>query len=475
MTNKYKGIIYKRTCIVTNKSYIGQTVNEYLRNLNWNNLNHSYSGNKINSARKEYGVENFTYEVLFFTMSSDLGRLSYILNTMEKYYIKKFNTYNDGYNSTLGGGNCKDKAKRDDFYKIPVVQLDLDGNYVNEFDNIALAAKSMNSAGGKSSQTILNCCEGTSYISGGYQWMYSSDYYSPNLENKGKYNCPNNVSINQYDLSGNYITTYSSIKEASESLNVNYSAITHCCREWKNFKNVYSAYGFMWRYNTTNDKSNIDPYEKTDVQESTRIPVLKYSLEGKFLEEYPSITKASVETSSDTKGIIISCNALDSSIMCGGFLWRYKKDFDGIKEIPPKFLSTCKKVNQYDLDGNYIKTFDSVEKARSSIGISGSKGIQNSCNDFGNNISLNHSGGFLWRYVEDVGEGNTSSIPKYIKHYSELIPILKIDPKSGEVIKEYMSIQDADTDNGFYRGCLSRRLKLSNPTIYKNYIWKYKN
>ena len=89
------GVIYKITNILNGKAYIGRRkcVKNKLSSL------HKYwgSGSYIRNAIKKYGLENFTKEYLDFAMSDEE------LDKLEILYIKKFNTYKDGYNQTIGG------------------------------------------------------------------------------------------------------------------------------------------------------------------------------------------------------------------------------------------------------------------------------------------------------------------------------------------------------------------------------------
>lgn len=49
----------------------------------------------------------------------------------------------------------------------------------------------------------------------------------------------------QYDLNGNFIKEWPSIKEIVRQLNYNKSCISFCCR---NFRNIKTAYGYIWKY-----------------------------------------------------------------------------------------------------------------------------------------------------------------------------------------------------------------------------------
>ena len=97
-----KGIIYKYVS-PSGKVYIGQTVEEKKRRRIFNNLNQSYGGVKIDAARKKYGPQNFDYIVLVEVESDDIVELKTFLNQLEIGFIRMYDSYNCGYNSTLGG------------------------------------------------------------------------------------------------------------------------------------------------------------------------------------------------------------------------------------------------------------------------------------------------------------------------------------------------------------------------------------
>lgn len=83
------------------KMYIGQT-NDFKKR----KKDHFANGknNKINTslynAMRKYGVDNFEMEII----EDDIKKED--INKKEIYYIKKYNTYYEGYNMTFGGDNC---------------------------------------------------------------------------------------------------------------------------------------------------------------------------------------------------------------------------------------------------------------------------------------------------------------------------------------------------------------------------------
>lgn len=95
------GIIY-RYVSPSGKSYIGQTTNEQKRRNCFNDHKY-YSGQKMDNAIKKYGAENFAYEVLYRNEYPTMDEAIADLNRKEREYISKFDSYNNGYNMTLGG------------------------------------------------------------------------------------------------------------------------------------------------------------------------------------------------------------------------------------------------------------------------------------------------------------------------------------------------------------------------------------
>ena len=99
---EYEGIIYRYKS-PSGKYYIGQTVVEEQRRGVFLNSNCRYGGSKIDNARKKYGPENFEYTVLLKVSGDNLEEIKTYLNTLEIGFIKMYDSYKNGYNSTEGG------------------------------------------------------------------------------------------------------------------------------------------------------------------------------------------------------------------------------------------------------------------------------------------------------------------------------------------------------------------------------------
>lgn len=210
-----QGIIYKWTNLKNNKVYIGKTTREKERY--YEHLHDRRKDLPFHRALDKYGKDNFRYEVIFCTKSNSHDNLNVVLNTLERYYIKKFKANNKhfGYNLTEGGdglsgykmteehkknistssighqyrgvgkGNYKhsDETKKllsnkklgiknEHFYK-PVSMYDLEGNHLMDFNSIHEARLYIDGGTLKGgSKHISDVCKGIRSNCSGYKWQY---------------------------------------------------------------------------------------------------------------------------------------------------------------------------------------------------------------------------------------------------------------------------------------------------------------
>lgn len=96
-----KGYIYKVKNLIDNKEYVGCTIYSLKKRFEehgWRCLKSDSNTKFCNSIRK-HGIQNFTIEMI---EECDLS----IIYEREIFFIDKFNTYNEGLNSTVGGEGC---------------------------------------------------------------------------------------------------------------------------------------------------------------------------------------------------------------------------------------------------------------------------------------------------------------------------------------------------------------------------------
>ena len=102
--------IYKFTNVITNKSYIGQSIDIKNRKMThkccaFNKNAHNYYC-QFYKAIREYGLENFTFDIL---EECEVEKL----NEREIYWIAFYDTFHNGYNMTEGGQGFKGSQKGD--------------------------------------------------------------------------------------------------------------------------------------------------------------------------------------------------------------------------------------------------------------------------------------------------------------------------------------------------------------------------
>lgn len=94
-----RGFIYKITNKVNGKSYIGQTIQSVKERFYQHcatKCSQAILNMVIHKAITKYGKSNFTIEVIEEVESANL-------NDRERYWIRYYDSYNNGYNSTEGG------------------------------------------------------------------------------------------------------------------------------------------------------------------------------------------------------------------------------------------------------------------------------------------------------------------------------------------------------------------------------------
>ncbi len=100
--------IYKITNTINGKAYIGLAKNINKRWKQHKDLDSHSTDKNLYWAFKEYGIENFKFEVL---KECEPSRLGY----WERKYIKEYDTYRTGYNSTLGGEGAQSLTLKDKY------------------------------------------------------------------------------------------------------------------------------------------------------------------------------------------------------------------------------------------------------------------------------------------------------------------------------------------------------------------------
>ena len=273
--------------------YIGITSQDPI--IRWNN-GKGYKGQKLYELIQQYDWNTeIKHEILYTHLTQEEA------STIEKYLISAWKIIDPKkicYN-IAAGGMAPLILKR-------VYQYDINGLYLNSYNSVTEAAEATGDS--MSAANIRNCCYGNRKTANGYRWSYEKldtlpeliiskkikekplkvDQYSldnilinsyhTNIEAEQKTGVPrgsiskclckkqksaggykwvkhgenlddeitleHGAQVNQYDLNGNYITTFSSVSAANKAMiGTVHGHIGEACRGIHK-----TAYGYIWRY-----------------------------------------------------------------------------------------------------------------------------------------------------------------------------------------------------------------------------------
>lgn len=219
--------IYKIENLINHHKYIGLSKDISNRwrghKSNYNNPNNKDYNMVIYQAMRKYGIENFSFELLEECAEEKL-------NEREQYWINYYDSYYNGYNSTLGGDESHIHIGQ------PIEAYDLNGNYITTYPNMTEAAKAI----GVSRNTIYGIIHNNRLSTKGYQFKLVNDSkeIKPYKSRQG-----GKLPVYQKDDNGNIINTFESIKEAAITLGIDSSTITKCCKG-----KLKHCGGFKWEY-----------------------------------------------------------------------------------------------------------------------------------------------------------------------------------------------------------------------------------
>lgn len=149
--------------------------------------------------------------------------------------------------------------------------------------------------------------------------------------------------------------------------------------------------------------------------------VFQYDLQGNFIKEFDSIASAAKESNISPSGISASCNGVQKS--AGGFIFKFEKN----EKIDAYKSSVLKKVSQYDLQGNFIKEFESITIASNETNVEHTL-ISDCCKGI-----TNRSGNFIFKFEK------VEKVEPYVARTKQ---VAQFD-LAGNLIKKYDSITDA--------------------------------
>ena len=120
--------------------------------------------------------------------------------------------------------------------------------------------------------------------------------------------------VNQFDLNGNLIAKYNTLREAQRLSGIPEPNIFSCCTG-----QTHTAGGFLWKFAVPNITLK---HISKNIFETSK-PVIQYNKLGDtILAEFPSLSEASRQTGARVSSISLCCSGKNKT--AGGYQWAYK-------------------------------------------------------------------------------------------------------------------------------------------------------
>lgn len=300
-----KYIVYKTTCLVNQKYYIGVHKTEdpdifdgylgrgFYKQHSWY-IKHPES--PLHYAIIKYGVENFSRETLFIY---DNEKSAY--DKEEEIVTEEFIKDSHNYNVCVGGKHPYKPGRQ-------VFQFDFSGHLINTYENALAASKIV-----KVDISNINDAINHKRTSANSLWSTS------NSINISEYQITECYKYYIYDSDGTFVQEFNSNQECIEYLNTNRGNLTRAIK----LQNKISGY-FI----------STEKYDKIRIQVTKLNGKLnRYTLDGKYIDSFNSIAEARQKLGLKLCSI---SQAIRLKRQCNGFRWTRTDCPTDTIEVPNK-------------------------------------------------------------------------------------------------------------------------------------------
>lgn len=129
-------------------------------------------------------------------------------------------------------------------------------------------------------------------------------------------------------------------------------------------------------------------------------PINQYDLNGNHIKTWQSASSIESELGIKSNNVTMVCKEYKNRKSAGGFMWRYS-DTEDPSKIKPIYINKSligKPVDQFDLQGSYIKTWSNSTVAQKELNIPGTR-ILAVCRGAKYRKT---AGGFIWKYSKQL-------------------------------------------------------------------------
>lgn len=220
LDNTMEGFIYKWTCKLDGKNYIGQTINERKRYLQHYNAERR-DVQLIDRAIYKKGVENFEYAVILTIHAETRKEVRRLLDEAEIIFIKVYQSHmstGKGYNMTWGGMSR--------------------GSYNHTEETRQKLSKIMK--GKKRSEAAKKS------VSEGLKGLKKSELHKAHIQAAHKTDMKR---IRQCTVNGVLVAEYESIKAAERKTGINRGGISACINGRQQRTTGRDGVSYTWKLN----------------------------------------------------------------------------------------------------------------------------------------------------------------------------------------------------------------------------------
>ena len=227
---------------------------------------------------------------------------------------------------------------------------------------------------------------------------YSQHIYCATHENSDKYNYPLYCAFRKYGIDN---FKY----EILEYLNVDEEIVRQIEQKYIFQYNTLSPNGYNQTIDTQHPINDPTTYVKIkEIKRDKAKEVAELNDENVIINKWRSIVDCAEQTGYEQKKIAACCRGERHQTSGKRFCWLddngepllpiYTGDIYKGKPGTTQIQKNSKKVAQYDLNGNYIKTYDTIALAARENNCDAS-GISKTCRG-----QRKYNGGYIWKYVE---------------------------------------------------------------------------
>lgn len=335
-----KYIVYLTVNTINHKIYIGYHKTEdplvfdgYLSNGIHINSPSSYkkSQTAMQYAVNKYGVDAFhRYTIATVNTEKEAKDIETLL--VNKEFLKR----KDVYNMALGGDGGR-PAKE-------IYKYSLSGEFISEYPDTSTAASLHNC-----SEEVLRRAAMEKSTAQNHLWSYIK---VDNLD-ISEHTIHNSIRpIYMYDAYGNYVKTFANSAEMAVELNVSRPSINRALQGGYKIEGMYISLEKYEHYNIKNNAVTIRGKK-----------IYLYTSEGKFYKEFESPIECARHFGQNSSSAISSCIRLKRAYR------GYQISLEKLDSMNPITLRNQKTpVSQFDLDGNWIRDFESITEAINEYG-----------------------------------------------------------------------------------------------------------